>query len=424
MLTRFVLILYIVASSASATNRSNIHDEVAIPSASVSSRDYSHAIGIYHSVRRDTFPNHIHIVSKAKRIVDTAKEIATASTPILPKRHSKRRIVENAIRQDGPGVVPEEDLEKVKLTCPFGIQRGDGAKNILFVHGTDGQGEVIWAGGLPDAFHAKGYSSCWVDLPDRSLGDAQITSEYVVHSIKKLYHESEDTPVLLIGHSQGCLNIQWGLNFFPSIRPMVGNFVSLSGDFHGSSLIQYVVATQKVIRGGTAPSYIQQSATTKSTSKFLEALHQHGDIAFVPTTSTYGIHDQIVHDIHSSTTLGPGGDGFTHVAIQKICPRAFVDHFMTVIHRVSFYLALDAFEHGTAANVTRVKANYPDICAENLPPNVSNHAMAGSIAPILQAVSSLLFAAPVPVQLRTKVEPALVPYAANQPRTRRLPRNA
>jgi hypothetical protein len=41
--------------------------------------------------------------------------------------------------------------------------------------------------------------------------------------------------VFIIGHSQGNINIQWALAFWPSIRRYVTGFSSLAGDFHGKS---------------------------------------------------------------------------------------------------------------------------------------------------------------------------------------------
>lgn len=71
--------------------------------------------------------------------------------------------------------------------------------------------------------------------PTRSLGDAQINAEYIAYNIRTLAEQRSTGKVFLIGHSQGNINIQWALDFWPSTRPYVAGFVSLAGDFHGQS---------------------------------------------------------------------------------------------------------------------------------------------------------------------------------------------
>jgi hypothetical protein len=65
------------------------------------------------------------------------------------------------------------------------------------------------------------------------LGDAQINAEYIAYNIKVLAEKSRTGKVFIVGHSQGNINIQWALEFWPSIREYVEGFVSLAGDFHG-----------------------------------------------------------------------------------------------------------------------------------------------------------------------------------------------
>lgn len=79
------------------------------------------------------------------------------ATPLPSTPHSLHtRAVQNGITTDGPATLPQSQTENLPLICPYGIQKGTGAKNILFVHGTGGTGDATWKGGMPDAFHAKG----------------------------------------------------------------------------------------------------------------------------------------------------------------------------------------------------------------------------------------------------------------------------
>ncbi|KAL8283829.1 hypothetical protein RQP46_005261 [Phenoliferia psychrophenolica] len=74
-----------------------------------------------------------------------------------------------------------------------------------------------------------------IDLPGRSLVDAQISAEYVAYGVQYLAPKSVTGKVSIIGHSQGGgLNPQWALTFWPSIQPLVSNYISLAGDFQGT----------------------------------------------------------------------------------------------------------------------------------------------------------------------------------------------
>lgn len=83
---------------------------------------------------------------------------------------------------------------------------------------------------------SPGYDFAWFTSPTRSLGDAQVTAEYIAYNIKRLAAMSATKKVFIIGHSQGNINIQWALAFWPSMRKYVTGFSSLAGDFHGELL--------------------------------------------------------------------------------------------------------------------------------------------------------------------------------------------
>lgn len=68
----------------------------------------------------------------------------------------KRESFKNNITVDSIGAVSQADLEALPLICPYGIQEGKDAKNILFIHGTGATGDVLWKGGFPEAFQTKG----------------------------------------------------------------------------------------------------------------------------------------------------------------------------------------------------------------------------------------------------------------------------
>lgn len=144
---------------------------------------------------------------------------AAALTPLssaspLTKRYN------NAITSDAPFSQTDAQFSKFPPICPYGVSKSAG-KNILFIPGTAEPGDLAYSKGYVPAFQAQGYSPCYVNLPNNSLSDAQVTSEYVVKQIDSLYSQAGNKPFTIVGHSQGNLNIQWALNFWPTRRRKV-----------------------------------------------------------------------------------------------------------------------------------------------------------------------------------------------------------
>jgi pimeloyl-ACP methyl ester carboxylesterase len=324
------------------------------------------------------------------------------------------RTVSNGITEDAAFSESTAALDSMDIECPNGVQSAAG-KNILFVHGTGGTGPESWAGGLVSAFYAQGYNGCYISLPNRSLADAQVSGEYVVSAIERLYAMSGNKAILVVGHSQGNLNIQWALNYWPSTRAKVANFVSLSGDFQGFGEAPVISAVQDFTIQGTPPSFIQQSALLGVQSNFLKALNKRGNLALVPTTSLYGLEDEIIQPVVQATLLGNGGAAFLQTSVQTICPGTIVDHFEMLINTVAFYLALDAFKHGTVASIARVAAITPSICLQAYAPGVSDYAIPDTAKQALYEVLAVGSDGEGTqgglLSESTRVEPALKSYA-------------
>lgn len=155
-----------------------------------------------------------------------------------------------------------------------------------------------------NAFLPKlGYAICWVNFPGRSLGDLQVSAEYVAYNIGVLAKSSATGQVVTIGHSQGAgLNIQWALLYWPSTRKLVSRYIgehlyltrfidplmylyitALSGDFHGTVEGPIACLAQDLLRGGCLPAIIQQTVG----SHMLAAQNVRGNQSLVPTTSIY-----------------------------------------------------------------------------------------------------------------------------------------
>ncbi|CAO1615445.1 unnamed protein product [Sympodiomycopsis kandeliae] len=334
----------------------------------------------------------------------------------LPDSALVRRGYPNGITKDQPlpYAVTQQQLDAIQLVCPDGVANGP-KKNILFVPGTGELGSEAYAQGYIPAFKAQGYNGCYSNLPNRSLVDIQLQSEYVVNQIDQLYKRAGNNPIHIVGHSQGGLLIQWALNFWPSRREKVFSFLSLSGDFHGTAEGPLITTLQNLTVGGAPPSVWQQSVLFGKPSNFLTALSKHGDTPVVPTTSVYGALDEVIQPVYESTNLNnvPVPNSFSHVNLNEACPLNVIDHFATLLSGPAFWLGLDAFQNGIG-NVKRAQAlaakqkqlycgPVPNVGFAALPTTVSN--IVGSVL----SIGSANF-----LTNKTPKEPPLQPYAANQ----------
>ncbi|KAF8330872.1 uncharacterized protein EI90DRAFT_1106712 [Cantharellus anzutake] len=206
---------------------------------------------------------------------------------------------------DAPFSVDLSALESA-VYCPNGIRKAAGGV-VLLVHGTGSTGYESWANGpygvyLPWA--APGFDVCWVDLPRNSLIDAQVSAEYIAYNIPLLAAKSSTGKVSIIGHSQGAgLNPQWALDFWPSIRQYVSDYIALAGDFHGTLEGPVSCLSQDLLHSGCYPSVAQQTAG----SKYLEAQNERGGSALVTTTSIYTRYDDVIQpEVVNPTSVLPG----------------------------------------------------------------------------------------------------------------------
>lgn len=342
-------------------------------------------------------------------LLATAASLA-AATPVTKRGYA------NGITQDQPlpNFVTQAQLDAVPLVCPDGVARG-AKKNILFVPGTGEHGDEAYAQGYLPAYKAQGYNGCYSNLPNRTLGDAQLTAEYVVNQIDEVYRRAGNQQILVVTHSQGGLNVQWALNFWPSRRDKVFAFLGLAPDFHGTAEGPLVTALQSALVQGAPPSVFQQSVLIGKPSNFLAALNKRGDTPLVPTTSVYGSLDEIVQPVVPGTRLNnvPQPNSFSHVNLMQACPGSVVDHFATLLNGAAFWLGLDAFQNGIG-RVDRAKAlaesQGKNFCGAV--PNAGFLALPSQVQTIVNAVISVGSANFL--ANRAPREPDLLPYAANQ----------
>jgi len=236
------------------------------------------------------------------------------------------------------------------ITCPNGVKGAKGGI-VLLVHGTGSTGSESWAGGpyvklLPTDSNGPGFDVCYIDLPNRSLGDAQVSGEYVAYAIENLAAQSSTGKVSVITHSQGGLNMQWAVTFWSSARSKVASFVGLAPDFRGTNEGPLACTSQELLSGGCAASVLQQSVG----SHYLAAQMAVGGSALVPTTSLYTQYDEIIQN-EIVNPISSYLQGSTLIPLQSptVCTAAHVaDHFDMVIDAAAYGLALNALKNGVA----------------------------------------------------------------------------
>ena len=90
---------------------------------------------------------------------------------------------------------------RAALQCPARFAHRD-RNPVLLVHGTGLNADESWDWNYELALPPSGYDWCAVTLPDRALGDIQVSAEYVVYAIERI-HALTHRRLTVITHSQG-----------------------------------------------------------------------------------------------------------------------------------------------------------------------------------------------------------------------------
>lgn len=264
----------------------------------------------------------------------------------------ERYFPSNFARDADPAYSVNTNALAAALTCPYGNPTAS-SPPVLLVHGTTSTGEESWGDDYVPALRDNGYTACYLTLPNRAMGDMQVSAEYVAYSIHAISQLAGGAKTSVISHSQGGPNTQWALRFFPSTRELVKSFVALSPDFTGITVLGSRL--NKICLGSDCQaSLLQQSAG----SLYYEALHRENFQALVPTTAIYTQFDGIVNPPKQNAQL----PGATVVAVQSLCPLRGTTHPAMTVDSAAFELALDALNHGGKSSVMRLLPRAIGIC--------------------------------------------------------------
>lgn len=273
---------------------------------------------------------------------------------------------------------------------------------VLLVHGTFTTGYEQYDWTYLPLLAERGFDVCAVTYPDRGLGDQQISAEYVVNALRRIY-ASTGRKVAMIGHSQGASMPRWALRWWPSARNAVEDFVLQAGPNHG-----LLLASQGANPFGQPPGTYQFS----SKSNFIAAVNSGdetpGDISY---TNIYSQFDELVQPVTPIPTaaldFGKNNPKVTNVLIQDVCTGRFVDHAsIGLTDRVSFELALDAISNPGPASIERL-GGAAKLCG--LAPFVPDQTVSsGAVQAMLGIMQKESPPGSVPM---AQEEPPLKPYA-------------
>lgn len=334
---------------------------------------------------------------------------AEPTSPVYPRRGDG----------DAPYSLSEAQLRQA-IYIPDSFTYGQKPPTI-FIPGTGSVGGTNFAHNLRKLLTNVSYADpVWLNVPGEMVNDAQVNSEYVAYAINYISGISQDRNVSLVSWSQGGLDAQWALTFWPSTRAAVSDFLPVSPDFHGTVTAD-VLCTHTGGGGGgaglmaCAPSAVQQGYG----SAFVAALRARGGAsAYVPTTSIYsGFVDAVVapqSGANASARLGSDhGPGLAvNVELQVACaghPAAgfYYGHADVLFSPLTYALVADALRHDGPADLARL--NLTEVCAGYAADGLS---LSDVLATISLTPLSLLVLLMSPVKLSS--EPALMSYVSGQ----------
>ncbi|KAG0156758.1 hypothetical protein PDIDSM_3939 [Penicillium digitatum] len=188
----------------------------------------------------------------------------------------------------------------------------------------------------------------------------------------------------LLSWSQGSLDVQWALKYWPSTRAAVSDFMAVSGDFHGTRLATLCVH----VKPFCSPAVQQQGYDTM----FIRALRgEGGDSAFVPTTSVYSGSDFIIQPQSggeaSAALGGMRGVGVSNVQVQVACAGRAAggpySHSAMLVNPLAYALFVDALVHEGPGRLERIDLDA--VCGESLAPGLDVDDVLG-----MEAVSNVV----------------------------------
>ena len=219
---------------------------------------------------------------------------------------------------------------------------------VLLVHGTFTHGEEQWSWNYEPLLLEQGYDVCIVTYPDRGLGDAQISAEYIVNAIDQIADTGRK--VSIIGHSQGGMGPRWAVRWWPSLRDKIDDMILLASPNHGID----IAALSDL--GLPVPAVFFQF---RSDSNYMQALNSEDETpGEIDYSNIYTQFDELVQPVSPVPTAAldwqQGNPKVANILIQDVCPGRIVEHAtIGLTDRATFELVLDALANPGPASSER-----------------------------------------------------------------------
>lgn len=260
---------------------------------------------------------------------------------------------------------PRIEVSDAKLRASLHCQpsvRSAKRTPILLVTGTGIDGSEAWPGAAQLALTAAGRPSCYVNFPEHTTADIQVSVQYLVHAIRAMARRA-GRRIAIYGVSQGGLLPRWALSYWPSLRRLATDVVAVAGTQHGTTVFGDALAACGSTCRLTAAAW-QQAAG----AKLQDALARYPDETPGRTawTTVRSLDDEVVQPTsgkHPTSALR----GASNVVIQRICPGRQVNHIGTGADSVSYAALIDAVTHRGPASVQRLS---PRVCGRPFAPGL------------------------------------------------------
>jgi hypothetical protein len=268
----------------------------------------------------------------------------------------------SALASGPPLTVPVSDLDAA-VKCPIDPTNAT-TTPVMLVTGTGASGDQSYLIGK-DAFEAYGHPVCYVNFPDFTTADIQVSVQYLVYGLRKEFFLAH-RKVAVIGISQGGLLPRFALTYWPDLRKKVSDAVLAAGTQHGTTLGRGSCSAAMPC----APAGWQQMAG----SHLLRAVNSQPDETpgNVSYTTVRSLTDETVQPQggkHPTSAL----DGASNILIQGVCPGRTTSHIGTILDSVTFAAFTDAVAHPGkekrgAARVSRFPS---DVCSHPYAPGLN-----------------------------------------------------
>ena len=272
---------------------------------------------------------------------------------------------------------------------------------MMLVTGTGATGEQAYLIGQ-GAFEAYGHPVCYVDFPDFTTADIQISVQYLVYGLRQEAALS-GRKVAVFGISQGGLLPRFALTYWPDLRNKVSDVLAAAGTQHGSNVGKASGMACSTTNPCTPAGWQQEKG-----SDLLTALNAQPDETpgKVPYTTVRSLTDQTVQPQggkHPTSAL----EGASNILIQDVCPGRTTTHIGTALDSVTFAAFDDAIAHQGAAKVSRLPA---DVCSHPYAPGLDEATATALLGAAGDLTSGQSAAAP-----QLTAEPKVKPYVKRLP---------